>query len=127
MRGLTTLAGAGTAPLVCALLAAGCGGSGSPRLEGHWQGTAAAGVPAETQAGATTFATSMDLVFKGDKVIITHQGKKTTSPYKVLKSDVEQIIISAGGDKETFTMLSGETMRWSVVPGRTITFQKHKK
>jgi hypothetical protein len=124
MRGPTILAGA----VACgALLVGGCGGSGSPRLEGHWKGTAADGVPPEAQAGATAFAAAMDLVFKGDKVTITHQGKKTTSPYKVLKNDVDQITISAGGDKETFTVLSPDTMRWSVVQGRTITFQKQKK
>ena len=121
---------AGLTSILALAVTAGCGSKGSPRLEGHWVGTAADGVPAEAQADATAFAGKMDLVFSGDQVIVTHQGKKTTSAFKVAKNEDDQIVITTdpkGLEHETFTILGGDKIRWSVVPGRTITFQKKKK
>jgi len=106
--------------------------SGSARLEGKWRGQRADGVSLEAQAAANDYATKMEILAKGDQLTVIAPGSKKTGVYKVLKEDSEQLVIATdknltGAEKETFTFLDANTMRWSVAEGRTITFQKVKK
>ena len=118
--------------LAVALLALAACKSGSARLEGKWRGVRADGVTLEAQAAANDYATKMEIVAKGDQLTVVAPGSKKSGVYKVLKEDSEQLVIAtdknlSGAEKETFTFLDANTMRWSVAEGRTITFQKLKK
>ncbi len=118
--------------LAVAVLALAACKSGSARLEGKWRGVRADGVTLEAQAAANDYATKMEIVAKGDQLTVVAPGSKKSGVYKVLKEDSEQLVIAtdknlSGAEKETFTFLDANTMRWSVAEGRTITFQKLKK
>jgi hypothetical protein len=106
--------------------------SGSARLEGKWRGVRADGVSIETQAAANDYATKMEILAKGDTLTVTAPGSKKTGQYSVVKEDSEQLVIAtdkalSGTEKETFTFVDANTMRWMVAEGKTITFQKQKK
>jgi hypothetical protein len=98
---------------------------GSSRLQGHWKGTRAEGVPADAQAVADRFAGQLEMDFKGDQVTVTAKGAAQSSRYYVLREDNGQVVISTDRDPEqTFLFESDTTMRWSLGAGQTITLKK---
>jgi hypothetical protein len=104
------------------------GGKGSKQLEGTWRGLSAEGVSRDTQDTATQFAKTMELVFKGDTLVVTANGNKQTSPFRVVKEDKTIVQIVPGtegeGQAETFNMIDDRTLRWQVSGTSTITFRK---
>jgi hypothetical protein len=112
--------------LACSTLA--CRGDGSARLQGHWRGVRADGVPPEALGGANAFATGTELEVKGDSITITTPKDKQTGRYKVVKQDKATLVITTDkdgpGDPQTFTFVDDKTVRWAVLEGKSILFSK---
>jgi len=109
------------------LLLAACS-HGSSKLAGHWRGVRAEGVVASADDAAGAFAGRMQLDFAGDAVTITTPQGEQKTRYKVVKEDASSTVISTdgdgAGDLQTFTFVDPKTMRWQVVPGKAIVFNK---
>ena len=113
--------------LALALALFGCK-RGSPKLEGHWRGVRADGVPDTVQLQATSFATGMDIVAIGNQIAIkTPAGQNPVATYFVDKEDATSLVIHTDkdGTTETFTFNDkGDVMTWRVDAQRSITFKK---
>ena len=107
---------------------AACKRAGSARLEGHWKGTRADGVPADVQWRANDFAAQTELDVKGDLITISFPKDKQSGRYKVLEETKTTLVIvtdkDGPNDKQTFTFVDDKTMKWTVLEGKTITFAK---
>jgi hypothetical protein len=104
-----------------------CGKPGAAQLQGKWKGTKVDGVGGDTQGAANSFAGQMELDVKGDVITVTYpKDQKQTGHYTVKRADKNTVVIAPDADgptaEETFTLVDDNTMRWSVDPGRTITF-----
>jgi hypothetical protein len=114
--------------LVLALALFGCKRAGSPKLEGHWRGVRADGVPDSVQNQATGFATGMDIVAIGNQIAIkTPAGQNPVATYVVDKEDATSLVIHTDkdGTTETFNFSEkGDVMTWRVDAQRSITFKK---
>lgn len=113
--------------LVCLTLLGACK-SGSPRLEGHWKGAKAEGVPIEQEAAATQYAQSLELWFKGDSLTVQSAGTKRAGNFKVVKDEPDQVTIKssfAGVEQpEVFVIVDANTVRWTVAQGRMVSLKK---
>jgi hypothetical protein len=114
--------------LCLVVLAFGCKHSGSQKLEGHWKGQKAEGVPESVQLQANLFATGTDIIAQGNQIAIqTPAGRNPAATYFVDKEDATTLVIHTEPDKspETFTFADkGETMVWKLDAQRSITFKK---
>jgi hypothetical protein len=116
-------------PLFGLLLIAGCN-HGSTRLAGHWRGVRAEGVTPPVDDAANAFAGKMQLDFSGDTITVTATSGKQSDKYKVLSENPSTTVITTEKDgaanPQTFTFVgAGEkTMRWEVVPGKAVVFNK---
>jgi hypothetical protein len=104
-----------------------CKRSGAARLEGHWRGTKADGVPTDAQQRANDFASATEVDVKGDSITVTFPPKeKQSGKYKVVDETKNTVVIvtdkDGPQDKQTFTFVDDKTMKWTIVEGRTITF-----
>lgn len=114
------------------LAAAGCQKTASERLLGKWHGTKAEGVVPDMQPSANDVASGMELEFKKDVVTIKPAKDKDalTARYVVLREDKRSVVVvtEADGarDEQTLTLDDDATMRWQVLPGKTITFNRSK-
>ena len=108
--------------------ASGCKKAGSPRLEGKWRGSKAEGILPSAQQTANQFAMDTELTFEGDTVTVHTNDGKQTAKYKVVREDKRSIIIETDrdgpNDQQTFTFDSDRTMRWQIMPGKTVSFAK---
>jgi len=122
--------GLARAALPCALAFAtlACHGDGAARLQGHWRGVRADGVPSEALGSANAFATGTELEVKGDSITVTTPKDKQTGRYKVIKQDKATLVITTDkdgpGDPQTFTFVDDKTVRWAVLEGKSILFSK---
>ncbi len=70
----------------------------------------------------------MELDFKGDKVSVQNGHDKQTGRYKIVKEDKTTFSLVTDGDgtadEQKFTFDSDREISWTVVPGKTIQFQK---
>jgi hypothetical protein len=109
--------------LLCSLSAC---HKGSAKLQGHWKGTRADGVPSDVQAQADQYGSQLDIEFKGDVMTVTSPNGTATSKYKVTKEDKGSvtIITDADGTEESLAFESDTTMKWTALPGKTITLTK---
>lgn len=119
-------------PLVLALALVACGPKGSPRLEGKWLGTKAEGVDPSQQVLADDFASKTVLEFRGNAVAIRTPKGVQMGHYKVTSGEKEKesvtIVTDSDGDDEqhTFVFEGTETLRWKILPQRTIVLAKQK-
>jgi hypothetical protein len=113
--------------LLCLSLLGACK-SGSPRLEGHWKGAKAEGVPAEQEAAATQYAQSLEMWFKGDTLTVQSGGTKRAGNFKVVKEEPDQVTIKSVfanvEQQEVFVMVDANTVRWTVAQGRMVSLKK---
>jgi hypothetical protein len=114
--------------LPAAALLAACGHGGSARLEGHWRGVRAEGVPSDAQSPANAFATGTELDVKGDAITVSTPRDRQSGRYRVVKEDKASLVITTDKDgldePQTFTFLDAKTMRWAVLEGKAIVFVK---
>jgi hypothetical protein len=116
--------------LACALVTGlmACHKVGSPRLEGKWRGGKADGVLPAAQANATQFALDTELEFSGENIIVRTTNAKQSAKYKVVREDKRSIIIETDrdgpSDPQTFTFDDERSMRWQILPGKTLSFVK---
>ncbi|MEO8876465.1 MAG: hypothetical protein ABI461_12825 [Polyangiaceae bacterium] len=105
-----------------------CHKAGSPRLEGRWRGGKAEGVLPNAQSTATQFALDTELEFLADSVTVKTENGKLSAKYSVVREDKRSIIIQTDRDgpnePQTFTFDDERTMRWQIMPGRTLSFVK---
>ncbi|MBX3186143.1 MAG: hypothetical protein KF819_03970 [Labilithrix sp.] len=113
-----------------AVSAAACKHPGSAKLEGHWKGTRADGVPPGVQDAANSFALGTEIIVKGNQITVTTPAAKgQTSTYVVDDENKTTVVLHTEKDgpnaKETFALgEDGKTMTWRLGEGRTIVFQK---
>lgn len=120
------------AVLVIALgfAAFGCQKTASERLLGKWHGTKADGVVSDVLPQATEAAQGMELEFKKDVVTIKPAKDKDalTARYFVLREDRRSVVVvtekDGARDEQTITLDTDDTMRWQVLTGKTITFER---
>lgn len=114
--------------LTILVLLAACHKAGSPRLEGKWRGSKAEGILPSAQDTANQFALDTELDFEGDNVTVKTSTSKQSSKYKVVREDKRSIIIQTDADgpnePQTFTFDSEKSMRWQIMPGKTLSFLK---
>ena len=115
--------------LVAALAALSCKPAGSSKLEGHWRGTRAEGAPVGSEDAANVFATSSEIIARGNQIAVSTPGSKQQGTYFVDAEDKNTVVIHTDKDgpdaKETFTFgEDGKTMIWKLGEGRAIHFQK---
>jgi hypothetical protein len=107
---------------------AGCHGDGAPRLQGHWRGVRAEGVPSESLPQANAFATGTELVVKGDSITVTTPKDRQSGRYKVVRQDKTTLVLTTDKDgpneRQTFTFVDDKTIRWAILEGKTIVFAK---
>ena len=114
-------------PAIGLLLVASCN-HGSTRLAGHWRGVRAEGVPPTADDAANAFAGRMQLDVSGDTITVTAASGKQSDKYKVVSEDKSTTVITTAKDgaanPQTFTFVDDKTMRWQVVPGKAVVFNK---
>jgi hypothetical protein len=116
--------------LVLALLffALGCKHPGSAKLEGHWRGLKADGIPDTAQIAGNAFATGTEIIAQGNQIAIqTPAGRNPAATYFVDKEDPTTLVIHTDrdGSTETFTFNEkADMMVWKVDAQRSITFHK---
>jgi hypothetical protein len=110
------------------LLAQGCKHPGSQKLEGHWKGQKAEGVPDSALAQANVFAAGTDILAQGNQITIhTPGGRNAAATYTIDKEDATTLVIHTDrdGHAETFTFNEkADTMVWKIDAERSITFKK---
>jgi hypothetical protein len=98
------------------------------RLEGHWKGTKAAGVSGDEPAPANAYPAAMELEVKGDQIKVTTPRESQTGTFKVVKDESSTIVITTDKDgpesRESFTFVNDKTMKWTVMDGKTIVFER---
>jgi hypothetical protein len=110
-----------------AIVAMGCGGKGSPKLEGHWKGTRADGVAPPNDGMANEFAKTTEITVRGNQIsITTPAAKNVNATYVVEKDDKTTVVIKTDKDNasETFTFENDGTMTWKVDEKKSIVFTK---
>jgi hypothetical protein len=109
-----------------ACAAIGCGRSGAARLEGHWRGLRAEGVPGDAQAAANSFAAAMELEVKGDSIRVSTSKDRQSGHYRIVREDKASVVLTTEKDgpdePQTFTFVDAKTMKWSVLDGKSIVF-----
>ena len=116
--------------LVLGFAVLGCQKTASERLLGKWHGTKADGVVSDVQVSANDAARSMELEFKKDVVTIRPAKDKDplTARYFVLREDRCSVVVVTekygARDEQTITLDSDDVMRWQVLQGKTITFER---
>jgi hypothetical protein len=105
-----------------------CRHPGSARLEGHWRGLRAEGVPSDTQAAANAFANGTELDVRGDAITVSTPKERQSGRYSVVREDKTVLVITTdkdGADQpQTFTFVDAKTMKWAVLDGKSIVFVK---
>ena len=108
--------------------ATGCKHPGSQKLEGHWRGQKAEGVPDTAQMSANDFAKGTEIIAQGNQISIhTIAGRPAPATYTVDKEDATTLVIHTDRDRATETFAfdpKAETMVWKVDAQRSITFKK---
>ena len=122
------LRGVGAVALVASvLLATGCKHEGA-RLEGHWHGVRAEGVAPDQQVAANAFAVGTELEFKSGQLHVKTPKDEQTGKYKVTAEDKTSVTVITDRDgltdAQTFYFPDDHTMRWQVLEGKALTFQK---
>jgi len=114
--------------LALAIALPSCRRPGSPKLEGHWKGQKAEGVPDTALVAANAFAAGTDIIAQGDQIAIqTPAGRNPSARYVVDKEDATTVVIHTEreGTAETFTFNDkADVMVWKIDAQRSITFKK---
>lgn len=112
--------------LVPLLLA--CSPAGSARLQGRWRGVRAEGVIGEASADANAFAFHTQLHFEGGEMTVVCPHQAQAGHYRVVREDPTTLVLVTDADgpsaPETFTFGADGTMRWAVLPGKTVVFAR---
>jgi hypothetical protein len=114
-----------TKVMALAAFAMGCPApTGSDRLEGRWVGVRAEGASADTLPAANAFATATEFDFHRDTLTVTTDTTTQSGHYRVVKEDATRVVITTDrdgpGQTQTFVFTNHETMRWSVLDGKSI-------
>ncbi len=124
------------AAILCFALSAavaGCQKTASERLVGKWHGVKAEGVLPDLQQSANEAAQGMELEFKKDTVTLRPAKDKDpmASKYVVLREDKRSVVLvteqDGAANEQTLTLDDDTTMRWQVLQGKTITFNRDKQ
>ena len=106
----------------------GCGDPGAARLQGHWRGVHAEGVPAESTGSANAFASALAIDVKGDVMTVTQGTRRQTGRYRVVQEDASRVVLTTDADGPldpyTFVFVDEDMMRWEALPGRTLVFAR---
>lgn len=100
---------------------------GSAKLEGHWKGVKAEGVPEAAMAQALVFAQATEIIARSNQIAIqTPAGRHEPTTYFIDKEDATTLVIHTERDgAETFTFSEkADTMVWRIDAARSITFRK---
>ena len=71
---------------------------GAARMQGHWRGVRAEGVPADGAAAANAFATGTELDVQGDSLTVIAPGSKQTGRYEVMAQDRTKVVLATDKD-----------------------------
>jgi hypothetical protein len=114
--------------LSIAALVAACKSGSAAKLEGRWRGIKATGVAGDQVGDANLFASTMELEFHGDQVVVHMGSEKQSARFRVVRDDKKAVTIATDqdgpDDAQTFTFADERTMSWAVVSGKTILFQR---
>jgi len=100
---------------------------GSAKLEGHWKGQKAEGIPDSVQLAGNTFALGTEIFAQNNQITIqTPSGRHPPTTYVIDKEDATTLVIHTDHDApETFSFnAAGNVMVWKVDAQRSITFAK---
>jgi hypothetical protein len=115
-------------PAAVLLALAACHHGGAARLEGRWRGVHVEGVGREALAAANGFATETEIDVKSDVLSVTTPKGRQSGRYKVVREDEHTVVITTDkdgpSDPQTFTFVDDRTMKWAVLEGKSIVFQK---
>jgi hypothetical protein len=118
----------GAAPRAVVLgMALACTGAGSARLQGQWHGVRAEGVAPEVAASANAFASSLSIDVHGASMTVVQGSHRQSGRYRVARDEASEVVVvtDADGPLEPHTfVLAGDTMRWEILPGKTIVFRR---
>lgn len=113
---------------VAAAVLLSCTRTGSPRLQGRWRGVRAEGVVGEASTAANTFAFHTKLHFEGGEMTLLSPHQAQAGHYRVVREDATSLVLVTDADgpsaPETFTFGADGTMRWAILPGKTIVFAR---
>jgi hypothetical protein len=103
-----------------------CTGAGAARLQGHWRGVRAEGVPGDVAAAANAFATGVSIDVRGDSMSVTQGDHRQVGRYRVVEEDAAKVVLTTDADgplePHTFVYVDQDTMRWDAVGGKGIVF-----
>jgi hypothetical protein len=106
-----------------ALLLVACEGVGSARLQGHWRGVRVEGTTGEAP---TAFALATEIHVDGSAMTVTSPDQTQSGRYRVVREDATTVVLVTDADgpgaAHTFTFGDDGTMRWAVLPGKSIVF-----
>jgi hypothetical protein len=101
---------------------------GSSRLTGHWRGVRAEGVSWNVDDSANAFAGKMQIDVVSDAITVTTSQGSAAGHYKLVSEDKTTTVITTdtdgSNDPQTFTFVDDKTMRWQLVPGKAVVFNK---
>ncbi len=84
--------------------------------------------PADQQVAANAFAVGTELEFKAGTLHVKTPKVEQTGKYKVTTEDKQSVTVTTDRDgvtdAQTFYFPDEHTMRWQVLEGKAITFQK---
>lgn len=111
-----------------AIAAFGCKRAGSPKLEGHWKGQKAEGIPDSVQLSGNMFASGTEIFAQGNQITIhTPAGRHPQATYFIDKEDPTTLVIHTDrdGSTETFTFNEhADQMVWKIDAQRSMTFKR---
>jgi hypothetical protein len=100
----------------------------SDRLEGRWTGIRAEGVNPDALAAANAFATSTQLEFRRNEIVVMTSKESQSGRYQLVREDANAVVIATDLDgpahPQTFVFAGDETMRWTLPEGKAIVFAK---
>jgi hypothetical protein len=86
----------------------------------------AEGVSSDAQPAANAFAAAMELEVKGDSITVSTSRDKQSGHYRIVREDKASVVLTTEKDgpdePQTFTFVDPQTMKWSVLDGKSIVF-----
>jgi hypothetical protein len=100
----------------------------SDRLEGRWIGVRAEGAGAEGVPAANAFASGIELEFRRNEIFLTSARQSQAGRYEVVREDTDAVVLTTDRDgpdhPQTFSFHGTDTLRWNVLEGRSIVFER---
>src|SRR5262245_5104937 len=100
------------------------------KLEGHWRGQKAEGIPDPVMVQGNAFAVGTEIIAQGNQIAIqTPAGRNPAATYVIDKEDATTVVIHTeprdGSSAETFTFNDkADMMIWKIDAQRSMTFKR---